>query len=425
VASGIRRPAIRLFLRAAGLPIAVRGLLTRSAAAEAVVRRAYARWYWRPGLRDLPFLLAALLTWPAVLVGAAVYFTALNGSAAARRSGRPPLRQFGDHLWLYFSAGVLAPWYYMFELDRDPATAHARSYAYRWETKGGVYHLLKAKRKATSNLANKVRFAQLCRERSIAAAPVLARIRDGCIDWLVEEPDRAVDWMIKPVAGKGGTGIERWDLHGGKRVRQPSGETLDPDALLSHLKRRSATTKLFIQPRLVNHPGLAEINNDALATVRVLSCLNEAGEPEVLGAVMRMAIGGNTVVDNFHAGGIAAAVDLQSGRLGPASNIGKDARLGWLTHHPTSGAPIEGRELPRWRELEPFIVSAHRAVGDRILIGWDVAVTPDGWAVVEANGSPDLDIMQRIPGRGLMTGRFAELLAFHLGDEKRPLRRPE
>ena len=41
---------------------------------------------------------------------------------------------------------------------------------------------------------------------------------------------------------------------------------------------------------------------------------------------MRMAIDGNHVVDNLHAGGIAAAVDLDAGTLGPASDLGADVR---------------------------------------------------------------------------------------------------
>ena len=60
---------------------------------------------------------------------------------------------------------------------------------------------------------------------------------------------------------------------------------------------------------------------------------------------MRMAVGGNHRVDNFHAGGIAAPVDLQSGKLGLASNMGMDVRLGWLDRHPDTGAQIHGTHL--------------------------------------------------------------------------------
>ena len=52
--------------------------------------------------------------------------------------------------------------------------------------------------------------------------------------------------------------------------------------------------------------------------------------------MMRMAVGKNHVVDNLHAGGICAGVDLVTGELGPASNLGSDVRLGWIERHPDS-----------------------------------------------------------------------------------------
>jgi hypothetical protein len=130
-----------------------------------------------------------------------------------------------------------------------------------------------------------------------------------------------------------------------------------------------------------------------------------------------MAMGDNHVVDNLHAGGIAAGIDLETGILGPASNLGMEAELGWLARHPGSGAPICGVRLPHWDEFAAFVINAHRAFADRVLIGWDIAITPDGLVVVEANGAPDLDIMQRPFRRGLMRERLGQLLAFHLRED--------
>lgn len=84
-------------------------------------------------------------------------------------------------------------------------------------------------------------------------------------------------------------------------------------------------------------------------------------------------------------------------------------RLGWLTHHPIPGAPIEGR-----RRIESFCRNAHAAFAERIIIGGDIAITRDGPVIVEANGAPDLDIMQRPVGEGLLRGRLGQLLAHHL-----------
>jgi hypothetical protein len=127
-----------------------------------------------------------------------------------------------------------------------------------------------------------------------------------------------------------------------------------------------------------------------------------------------MAVGKNVVVDNAHAGGIAAAVDVATGVLGPASDLGISARLGWLDHHPTTGARITGMKLPYWDSLRSLVTRAHSTVRGAVVLGWDVAITPDGPLLIEANGGPGLEIMQRANRQGFSRGRFGQLLAHHL-----------
>jgi hypothetical protein len=400
----------------AGLPIAVRATFEQaSAAPDAVIRRAYARRYWKPRTpTELAQLALAILASPFALVGLEAVFTARNGGEVARRSHRPIHRQLFDQLRLYFAAGVLPPWYYIFELHRHPGGGFARDFIYRWESKGGVMRLLKeGPREPRSILNDKVVFAQFCERHRIRTAPVLAVADEGRVELSAEAGKLDQDLFVKPVCGRGGKGAERWDFADG-RYRNPAGEELSRDELFGRLEERSGSRPLLVQPRLRNHPALEALNNGALSTVRVLTCLNELGEPELVGAAMRMAIGSNHVVDNLHSGGIASAVDIESGRLGRASNLGADARLGWMDRHPSTGALITGFELPMWDEVREFAVRVHDAFADRVIVGWDIAITADGPVLVEGNGAPDLDIMQRFVRHGLMAARLGALLAFHV-----------
>src|SRR5207253_7147904 len=124
-------------------------------------------------------------------------------------------------------------------------------------------------------------------------------------------------------------------------------------------------------------------SNGALNTVRVLSCLDEHERPEVMAAVLRIAIGRNVTVDNVHAGGLAAAVELDSGTLSSATDMGVDARLGWTDRHPDTGTAIKGRKVPFWGDVVDLVRRAHAAFGDWVVIGWDVAILPDGPWLVE------------------------------------------
>ena len=403
--------------RIAGLPIAARAILVgRGSAPEAVIRHAYARSFWSVrNLSEAAALMLALSLWPVALIGLAAAFLARNGVIVARRSGRSIGLQLLDQLRLYLAAGVLPPWYYIFELYRRPDAANARSYIYRWESKTGVLRLFKERYAYSSALNDKEQFSDHCRRHQIATASVLAIARNGKWNLRAHPAEFDTDVFEKPVEGRGGKGAERWDYTAG-RYRNGRGANLNRHQLFEHLMQRSRVRPLLMQARLENHAALDRLNNGALSTVRVLTCLDERGQPELIGAAMRMAIGDNRVVDNLHAGGIAAAVELESGMLGPASDLGADASLGWIDAHPDSGAPITGTVLPMWDEVRDFAIRAHSAFGDRILVGWDIAITPDGPVLVEGNGSPDLDIMQRFVRRGLMAARLGVLLAFHVSE---------
>jgi hypothetical protein len=176
---------------------------------------------------------------------------------------------------------------------------------------------------------------------------------------------------------------------------------------------------MLVQTTLVNHPDLADINCGTLATARIVTCRNEAGIYEVTDAAFRMPRVTGSAVDNFHAGGIASAVDIATGRLGPATDLGLSPKSGWFETHPVTGAAIVGRELPCWQEARALVERAHPHFSDFAVIGWDVAILADGPSIIEANGAPDLDIIQRTQRRPLGSARLGRLMAWHV---KRDLR---
>jgi hypothetical protein len=148
-----------------------------------------------------------------------------------------------------------------------------------------------------------------------------------------------------------------------------------------------------------------------------MTCRNEVGAYEVTNAVFRMAQGRNSAVDNFHAGGIAAKVDIHTGELGRAVDgaMAMGCATGWCDRHPDTGGQILGRRLPRWQEILDLVRRAHTlAFADQVVIGWDVALVGDGPLLIEGNKGPDVDLIQRSHGAPLGDGRLGELLAFNL-----------
>lgn len=406
----------RLVYRVGGLPVAVAALLFgESPSVAGALRGAYAASYWNPAdFNDFAELVTAGFIWPIGLLATVLWFTWKNGAIIRQQYGKSRISQVFEEFGAYFSAGVLPPWYYAFELYNGRSSP--RSFLNRFETKKGYYKLLALRRDSQSPLGDKLEFARRCGIFQVPTVPILALVADGEVTCFEPDGLPSADLFVKPISGRGGRGAERWDYVGGGRYRGFGGGVLDRRALLERLRAKSRGQARIVQPRLVNCDELAELNNGALSTVRIVTCLDERDRPEVVAAAMRMAIGTNHRVDNFHAGGIAAAVDLGTGELGSASNMGMDVRLGWLDRHPNSGAQIQGRIVPQWAEIRDLAERAHRAFDDRVVVGWDIAPTPDGPILVEGNGGPDFDIIQRTRRAGLADSRLSELLRYHLNE---------
>jgi hypothetical protein len=83
-------------------------------------------------------------------------------------------------------------------------------------------------------------------------------------------------------------------------------------------------------------------------------------------------------------------------------------RTTWTSHHPRSGAAIEGFVVPDWAALRDVVPRAAAALATLPCIGWDVTVTDAGPAIIEANRQWRFDVLQRPHRAGLWQGEFRQ-----------------
>lgn len=382
------------------------------------IHKRYLRALWQEhDLLGKAGLLLGLLAWLPIVLAMTAWSTALNGSTIRWQVGKGRTRQAIEQLWFAARHGVLPPWYYMFELFDPVQQAKAPNYVHRFELKNGLLQILRrgvaAKRRTPTQ--NKIAFLKRCAKAGIRTLPTLAIFKAGRLQ--LHRGTRAQmfsqDLFVKPSRGRGGEGAGLWQ-HSAEGYRLQDGALLSQQQLVQHLAALSQRTTLLVQPRARNHPGIADLSNGALCTARIVTMRTESGGHEAVCALFRMAVGDNRLVDNFHAGGIAAPIDVASGVLGAATDWGLRPRHGWKSQHPDTRGQIEGRVLPLWPETRALAERAHAAFDDRHIIGWDMAILGDGPAIVEANGGPDTDMHQRVSGEPLGDQRFGTLMAFHL-----------
>ena len=105
-------------------------------------------------------------------------------------------------------------------------------------------------------------------------------------------------------------------------------------------------------------------------------------------AFLRIAVGGNAV-DNFRdgrTGNLIARIDLVRGELGDSWGSASDGvGLARVALHPGTGVPFDGFRLPLWEEAKSLVEKAAILFLPMRCLGWDVALTPSGPVLVEAN----------------------------------------
>ncbi|MDQ7248145.1 sugar-transfer associated ATP-grasp domain-containing protein [Dongia sedimenti] len=361
---------------------------------------------------------AALLSivWPATAAAFALPLWWRNAAAVRRLTGKGAGRQFREIIALAVRHRIVPKYYFAFELYLDEHKARAGNYLMRYETKEIAYRLLRPKVQTPGiPIKDKIGFAHYCAQHGLRAVPLVAAFRDGARTAEFaggQLPER--DLFVKPVMSKGGFGAERWNWAGNGLYRRTTGDELTGPALVERIANLSRRQPYLMQWAMTNHADLRALSVGALCTVRMLSCLDERGVPEVTDAVLRMSINPQSAVDNFHAGGIAAAVDLATGRLGPASDLGYGPHFVWHERQPQTGAQIAGRVLPYWAETMALAAKAHAAFSEWTVIGWDIAILDDGPCLIEGNKGPGIHVIQRCLRRPIGDGRFGILLAHHL-----------
>ena len=214
------------------------------------------------------------------------------------------------------------------------------------------------------------------------------------------------DVFIKPVLGSRGVGVLSLGRRLGRSTweRLPTG-TLGIVDLLQHFRSYPHLSTYLVEERLIPHPALERFSSRVLHTARVVTLLD--GEVEFLMAELRIGLGLHAG-DNVSLGNMAAAINIETGRLGPAF-LAKGGNYAEFEVHPDNGELIVGTEVPDWEVALGIVRNAARNASFNGLLGWDVAFTAKGPLVIEANDMWDPQT-QHTNRKGLLAGPLFDYL---------------
>lgn len=185
----------------------------------------------------------------------------------------------------------------------------------------------------------------------------------------LDEVLQSSDVIAKPQGGKCGVGV---------RVIRSSldlGSDLFGDDILFMEK---------IEP-----PEWMPTYRDGLGTLRLFML-----DGEVTGAMVRIPTIDSYPVDNWSSGGIAAGVDLQSGKINQVLVRDRDGNIIETSYHPNTGESIKGVEVPNFQKAIDEVELLFEYFPTARVIGWDVIPFDDKIVLLEANRNPNMKVTQ-------------------------------
>jgi len=175
-------------------------------------------------------------------------------------------------------------------------------------------------------------------------------------------------FICKPIDGGCGVGIKIIDI-----------SLEESEELLFEKLIREYKGKCIIEELIIQADELKALHESSVNTVRVPS-IRFDNRVEIVHPFLRVGKGGN-ITDNAGSGGIICALDSHTGTvIATADEFGNKYDV-----HPDTNQALLGFKIPRWEEAVELVNKLAQIVPDNRYCSWDLALTENGWIMVEVN----------------------------------------
>lgn len=192
-------------------------------------------------------------------------------------------------------------------------------------------------------------------------------------------------FVIKPARGYYGLDIRVIERRDGALHQLGRGE-ISAAALCEEIAANRQFHVYVVQERLRNGDDVPG-GRTALQTVRISTLVNRDGSVDVINSFFKTALDGASI-DNFRfgaSGNLVSAIDVHRGTFVNLVAAGEHGVLHDVEPPAGTCAPVPGERFPRWDECCDLVRAAAPLFLPMRCLGWDVAVTPEGPQIVEAN----------------------------------------
>ncbi|OGR06962.1 MAG: hypothetical protein A2511_17245 [Deltaproteobacteria bacterium RIFOXYD12_FULL_50_9] len=194
--------------------------------------------------------------------------------------------------------------------------------------------------------------------------------------------------IIKPIQGHAGLGIVL-------AMNSNLGIQIKARSKMIPLAEFILPEDAIVQKIVKQDERIALISKHSINTIRVVTLYTRDEKVLIVSATMRFGVG-DAFVDNWSAGGVAAGVDLTTGKL---KRFAFDKRGTRYLNHPLSNVRFENFQVPEWEKILYLATLVQKEFSFYRLLGMDIAVNDNSEPIlIEVNANPDIIFQEQTSG---------------------------
>ena len=194
--------------------------------------------------------------------------------------------------------------------------------------------------------------------------------------------------------------------HGCERIHMK--EWPDFDALYEHIQKGEFG---LLEDIVDQHPDVEALHPGSVNCQRVITLLDDGGEPHCLYVVQKMGLGDSFVDCNC----LYAPVDTETGKIKFPGHSGNTPLGIVYDEQPDTHVKLVGYQLPFVKEAVAMCLEAAKVVPQVRYVGWDVAISKDGPEFIEGNTYCAHDFWQLPPHTPEKIGKLPEFQKYAKG----------